>query len=293
MSSKERTEKTEADVLTCTSCGNEVREERRTCHVCGFDVGYPNVRAATRKEEVQAVERRYRDSLKDAEDRDCSDVVKQFESVVSNSKAVLCKPISKVHEIVSSDNELLSTFHNLVDGLSRLPEKNKWDRGRQSWEASLFPYYFKEIHYAALSLNGSGVAGYGGATLVLTEAMIGHRATVLEENSALFFQRKKVITGDPAPPGYRATWENRGQLAVAKLANKIDSDTQNDDFAEILLESSEKTDCEFIEVHIFGSLHRRTIDRITMKAPRKKADKVLVESIRRKIEEVGSRLEIL
>lgn len=282
---------TKASALTCPHCGQELHDHLRYCPACQTDIGFPNVRAAERQDEVAALDRRYQDAMTSAQTRNCEDVVNQFRQAVSSSQAVLCSPISSVQEFVSSDNKLHAIFHQLVQALNRLPEKNKWDPGRQGREATVFPYYYDQIQYAALSLDGTGVTGYGGCAMALKETMISERATVFEENNALFILRKKIIAGEPIPFGYRTTWSNRDRLAVAKLADKIESDTDPDEFAAILMESTRKTDCDFIEVHIYGTIHRRAIERITMKEPKHRADKAIMASIKKKLHEIGVQVE--
>ena len=96
-------------------CSAEVPAHVRNCVVCGTDAGCPNVRS---------------------------------------SKAVVSLPLSRVNELVSSDNSLYCTYYQGVDADSRLPESNEWDSVRQSVDALVFPYYFKEIRFGALTLDG-------------------------------------------------------------------------------------------------------------------------------------------
>ena len=135
----------QVSALACPNCGQELHDHLRYCPACQADIGFPNVRAAERQDEVDALDRRYQDAMTSAQRRNCEDVVNQFHQAVSSSQAVLCSPISSVQEFVSSDNKLHATFPQLVRALSRLPEKNKWDPGRQGREATLFPYYYDQI----------------------------------------------------------------------------------------------------------------------------------------------------
>lgn len=287
-----KTSNAKASLVTCSLCGMDVPDHMDRCPACGDDIGSPNVRAAEKQEEIDALERRYQDAVTSAQGRGCKDIVEKFRTAVSSSQAVLCAKISEVFRYASSDNQLYATFHQDVDALSRLPEKNKWDSGREGRDATLFPYYFKKIHFAVLSLDGTGATGYGDFALLLKETMINRRATVFEENNALFILRNKIIAGEPIPPGYRTTWNNRDRLAVAKLANRIRPDTEPDSFASILREGTGKTDSDSIEVHVYGTMHRNTIERITIKEPKRRADKVIIRSIISKLREKGVEVEI-
>jgi len=111
-----------------------------------------------------------------------------------------------VSELLSSDNTLFATFYQSVHGDARLPEDNEWDRIRQSVDSLLFPYYYDQLRYAALSVDGSGVTGYGEYCVVLKDAAITNRASVFEEDTVLFVKHHRIVAGDPLPPGFRAIW---------------------------------------------------------------------------------------
>ena len=222
----------------------------------------------------------------DAKSAGTEQVLAEFRDAVRSSKAAVSLPLSRVNELVSSDNTLYSTFYQGVDSHSRLPESNEWDSVRQSVDALLFPYYFKEIRFGALTHDGFGVAKYGGLSIVLRDAAIRNRASVFEENT-FEFVRKHVPKGSAIPAGYRAVWDSRDSLAAAKIAPRIFSSTKKGEFRTLLLDGD-----DFIEVHIWGPIHRRAIEKLTGKSPRQKIDRVLLESIKRKVKEVGAEVEV-
>lgn len=119
----------------------------------------------------------------------------------------------------------------------RLPEGEQWDVVRELADTVLFPGYKKDMRFAALSLNGIGLSNYGSCSIALRDEMIAHRASVFEENSALFMERHEIkISRRPnLPKGYRAAWDERALLCVAKLSQKIDSATHSDEYSELLL----------------------------------------------------------
>lgn len=272
---------------TCECEGYKAPDHGRYCPLCEGDIGFPNVRAAEKQEEVDALDKRYQEALLSASSRNCRKVVEHFETAVSNSQAVFCRSIPQVKEILSSDNLLFASFYSYVRGQSRLPENNSWDPGRPGREATLFPYYHEKIQYASLSLDGLGAKGYGGCAMILNEAMIAQRASVFEENNALYFRSNKVVAGGTIPRGLRSTWNNRDRLAVAKLADRIDSNTQESEYAQILLGPSDKTSSDIIEVHIYGSIHPRAIGQMTIKEPKNKADKAIMKSLKKKLNNLG------
>jgi len=194
---------------------------------------------------------------------------------------------------VSSDNELYATFYQLVEAWTRLPEDNEWDKARGSVDSLLFPHYHSEIRFAALSIDGRGMTGYGGLVLVLSDVAIRLRSTVFEKNAIQFCREHQVVAGGPAPWGYRAEWGERGTLAAAKLHATIASATTKDQFAGILMDQSGSTTADFVEVHIYGPLHRRAIARVAGKEPQRRADQVLLRSVKAKLKEIGVPFEKL
>ena len=151
--------------------------------------------------------------------------------------------------MLSSDNELYATFYQLVEAWAPLPEDNEWDRGRSSVDSLLFPNYPQRNPVAAgFSLNGQGMVGYGGLTMVLSDVKIQTRTTVFEKNSMQFCRDHQVIAGGPVPLGFKAEWVDRGTLAAAKLHGNIGPDTTEDQFTGILMDHTGATTADFIEV---------------------------------------------
>jgi hypothetical protein len=240
-----------------------------------------------------ALAARFEQAKENARDRGSSGPLDEFHEAVNHSCAVLSRPLAKVAEMVNSDNELYTTFYQLVEASARLPEDNEWDRGRASVDSLLFPHYHQDIRFAALSLDGSGLTGYGDVTIVLSEVSIRARATVFEKNTVQFCREHGVIAGGTVPLGYRAEWTDRGMLAVAKLHAKILPDTTKDQFPGILMDQSGATTADFIEVHIYGPIHRKAFTRVLGKKPKRGADKVLLRSIKAKLRTLNISLEEL
>jgi len=276
--------------MKCQNCQEEVPEHVRNCVVCGTDVGYPNVRAAMRPEEVDALERRLNEAEDDAGSRGCKAILQAFRDVISQSEAVICYPLGKLNEFVSSDQQLYQTFYNAIGSEGRLPEDNEWDKIRAPVDSLLFPYYHEHIRFGSLSIDRTGISGYGYG-MVLKEIAIKDRATVFEENTILFIKKHRIVAGDPIPLGYRASWIKRSLLAIAKLGKRLIPQMTKADFSS-LLASSHDRNADFIEVHIYGPIHRRAIGHLSGPQPRRKADKVLLKSIIRKLRDIGVTVEI-
>jgi len=193
-------------------------------------------------------------------------LVQQFEDAIAqHSHAVIARSFGEMIRLAGSDSEVYSTFYNLVQAGARIPKDERWDTYRGRVDEALFPHYKEHIRFAALSLDDKGLINYGKCFLVLRNDMIAHRATVFEENSMLFMEKHNIRLMAELPTGYRALWEDRGKLAVAKLSRSIDSNTMPNNFAEVLLKNGANSgEDEFIEVHIYGPITIHTLKKIAI-----------------------------
>jgi len=272
--------------MKCQQCGNEVRSHERHCAVCDADVGYPNVRCALGAEEVSALAQRVAEAQRSCAARECTDILVAFAAAVRMSKAVLGRSLQQVLQLVSSDNELYATFYAQVDAHARRPEETLMERDRLLADDLLFPHFREEIRFAALSLDGNSVRHYGACSLVLSELAIQHRATVFEKNSVLFCRERRLGVENGIPPGYRAVWDAREQLASAKLHHRLAPGLEPAAFPRILLsEGTNGAEPDFVEVHIHGPLHRRAIEQIVIRGTSRSSDEALLLEIERRAEE--------
>jgi hypothetical protein len=274
--------------MICQKCGNEVRSHERNCPVCDADVGYPNVRAAETQEEVSALQERAAVAVDSCAARGCSRVLLEFQRALQSSKPVLSRSIQQVMALMSSDNELYASFYAQVGAHSRRPEETLVERERLIADNLLFPYFHEEIRFAALSLDGKGVRHYGACALALSEVAIRTRASVFEKNSVEFCREHKLSAGKSIPPGHRAVWQDRDKLAVAKLHDRLSADLKSDRFGQILLDDESNPD--FIEVHIYGQLHRRAIESIFVHESTDRSAEALILEIERRAEELNAKV---
>jgi hypothetical protein len=269
----------------CEYCGNEVPLSWSHCPHCARPALFPNVRAAQELAEQEALERRYQEARRDASSRGAEVDVGRFETAVASSKAVIARSFTELDRLAASDKELFPTFYRLLGEEVRLPHGNQWDILRRIADEALFPGYKEEIRFAALTLDGAGLSSYGECSFVLREDMIAHRASVYEENSAVFLQRHAY---EP-PLGHRAPWEDRAKLCVAKLAGRIETGMPESQFPSILLRAgSSPGDDDFVEVHIWGPMSLRTVERISISTPTAKA---LRKTLRDRLKDVGVTVE--
>ena len=275
-----------ATQITCKNCRNVVPAYVDRCVVCGSDVGYPNVRMASSDAEVDALEKRVERAYESASAGGSSEVLKRFETFASGTQAVMVRDLRQLDTFVHFDNAILATYHSAVRGQARLPEENDWDPRRPSVDSAINPYFYDKIHYAALSGDGFGASSYGGYHILFREQDICLRTTVFEENGFVFLDRQ---TGNRVPPGHRASWAGRSQLVIAKLHAKILSDTEDSNFPGILLEQgTAHGSSDFVEVHIYGSIHRRAIVAVRGPRPTDEGDVYVWSKIKRSLESVGA-----
>jgi hypothetical protein len=189
-----------------------------------------------------------------------------LEAKASTSKAVICKFIGEVARLASSDKQGIATYYQLIEAEARLPDGDEWDFLRRQADTALFPDYEKHVRFAALSLDSTGVRNYGACSLTLRTDYIGHRTSVFEENSAVFVKPIAVGKLRDALVGFRATWNERGQLAAAKLGTKLQPSTQEADLPAVLLhQGATSADDDFVEAHIYGSITIHTIEHVEVR----------------------------
>ena len=262
------------------ACTAPLAPHSRNCLACGRDVGAPNVRAAREPAEIDALNLRYKRRLHQAEKDGYEVAFAQFEQKTSSSTAVMCMPPSRLLALATSRDSILSTFTLQVQGEARVAQDNRFDKIRTSVEEAFFPNYSREIRFAALSLSAAGQIAYGSCSVTLKESAISERASVFECPLFEFTKQHNIRVGDDIPPGFRALWDERGKLAVVKVAPAL-ADAKVD-YAEVLLPDSGSTLGDCIEVHIFGPLNTYSFERILMRPEKRREDRFIQDSIRKK-----------
>jgi hypothetical protein len=274
--------------MACPDCGSIILAHVERCHVCGSDVGFPNVRSAETAPEKSALAARLNAARVSANARGCLALLESFGHAVKKSQSVLARSLGDLDALVKSENSLYISFHGQVRAGSRIPEDNNWDRGRAAAESTVHPIYTDKINYTALSLDGFGVLWWGEYSIVLKEIHIARRTTVFEENPFLFCERHRVIAGRGAPLGFRATWDSRDELAMAKLVDKINSAVTPDQYPPILLsQGASRATADFIECHTFGPVHRSSFERVTGPRPKAGPDLIIWKSVVAELKKLG------
>ncbi len=243
-------------------CGYENSLSNENCSCCGAFLGFPNVNECKQKGELDALRKRYRAEVRLARKDGYEDKRKEFEKAAKKSAAVINVNLEYLHTFIVGSNALYSTYQLQAEGEVRDLAKTEFDKERRGIESTLFGSYGKNIRYAALSLDGTGLKSYGDYTIVLADKAVKKRATLLEENSYRFIKRHQVLAGGEIPRGYRSLWKDRVKLLVAKVAKKIPL-TKKDKYNTIVLDSTgnRETD-EFVEVHIYGKINSAAVQAV-------------------------------
>ncbi len=271
----------------CEYCSFEVPLSSSRCPHCARPGLFPNVRAAVMEEEQAALEERYQLAHALARKHGAEGQLAAFEKAVEASQAVITRKFNVIYRLAQSENELYSTFYKSVEADLRLPSGGEWDYIRRVADSALFSYYEDEIRFASLSLDGRGSSHYGNCAIRLKSDMIAHRASVFEENSALFLKKRMASFARTrtVPRGFRAPWQLRSKLAAAKLADRLDRAMQPGQFPAVLARAgTTPAEDDFIEVHVWGPISIRTISSIRYSPGETAIPSAMLEELRRKLE---------
>lgn len=265
----------------------------KACVVCGHHVSYPNVRMAERNVERVALADRVSAAFAVAQTKGSEPVLHKFHAATMNSKAVIARPVEDLDYITTKENRLISTYYHMTtEGGSRTPELNEWDPARDRNDSTINPHYYRELHFAALSLDGVGVGWYGACHVTLKDTSIESRTSLFEVSGVAFNTAMPMIAKGLPDPGHRAPWPRRADLAVAKLGDTIDVDTSESEFPGILIERADGTgDTDFIEVHVYGSLHPKAFERVLADNPADEADLAIWRRTKSRLEALGVKVE--
>jgi len=240
----------------CAKCGREVQDNQTHC---SFDYefhGYPNVKFAQREAPVLG-ERvlNVTDALQ--QQAGSTETVASLRSFAAETGAVVNADASFLRTFLNSDRALYATYRKQLEAGTRTPAQEEFDKERASAEALLFGTN-AIIVYAALAVAGQGLTSYGHAAMRLKTEAIDARASLLDENSFTFCRKHRL----PFPSGHRSTWDERADLVLAVLGEKIVAGATDDLPALLLFSEGDRQTDQFIEVHIWGEFSNAAIGRV-------------------------------
>lgn len=280
--------------MKCTICGYVTAMYPRYCPGCNADLGFPNVTLAESPLEHTALSKRLSDAEISTTVRGCRIVLDSFGDAALRSQVVIARSLGLIQWLLNSENQLYVSYYRQVHSGARIPEDNEWDPGRAAAESTISPYFYTELVYGALSLDGRGVKAFGAYSMVLRDNNIRLRTTLFEENSFLFCTRQKISAGKPAPAGYRASWSRRDALAKAKLHSRLDSETVAAKFPQVLLrDADDPIEADFIEAQIYGPIHQSAIERVVGPRPTSGPQRVIWKSVEASLKKIGASMEVV
>ncbi len=249
----------------CPDCGEAIEYWRVQCR-CGHFVGFPNYRdvAAERAE----LTKRHTAAQDDCKTRGVAHLLTKLEALAELSRPVIAMSFSACDDILRPGK--YRNYHQRIDSGERDPSSAEDHADRDMVGARLFPAYNDHIHYAALSPDGHGLSSYGPVAVrwEVTPTYLGMRATLLEDNSFIFYDRHSLgQRGATIPAGYRAIWEDRMKLAATKIAPRLTTATGESRLPGLLLQPGKtRNDDDFLEVAIYadGGLDTQDVDMVTV-----------------------------
>lgn len=264
---------------SCPECQATLVGFPRTCAACGQDLGFPNVRLALRKDEIDALERRFEGARLLAGKKG---VQREFEALAlyaqSESQVVIAMSATTAIGVLDSDKSNYTNYDALVSSGARSTADYPEDAKRLMVSGSLFGTHGADIIYGALSLDGRGLPTYGDVYVTLKAVAIERRASFLQSNSYDFFDK---FGNDSRPFGYRADWSRRGKLAAIKLMEEgqILPGQGEEEWAQLVLKSDGKNRNrdEFIEGHIYGPFNSYSIESLRPADEQQKHNRSLVD----------------
>jgi hypothetical protein len=275
-------------VQQCQECRESFSTALEKCPHCGRPSLFPNVTHAAQPDERSELDRRYRDACASADARGCATVRQAFErEILDRARPVICIWFNELQRLAFSDSNIMATYYERIDAGVIVPKGDKWATLRETVESATFPGYKRQIHFGALSLDGSGVRNYGNCALQAKDEMILHRTTLFEDNNVVLtalYQSVAMREADNPPKGFRAVWEDRHKLCVAKLAGQLAIGQSSIDFQGLLLAQGANTsDDRFVEAHIFGSLTVRSLASVRITRRRNRPTRTEIKDVSRQL----------
>jgi hypothetical protein len=241
-------------------------------------------KAADKKEKLEV---RYQAALSDARKQTCEAEAIRFQACCKNSAAVFACGIERLHREVAAGTEIFETYRDLERlRLIASPQgKYNWTKLRPQAEIELLgsAEHLDKIHYACLSLDGSGLTRYGDCFVQLAERMIAHRASCFGGNTSLVFANSHDFSSI-----LRSDWADRHRMCVASFCHLLAPGIEESQFPGILVAmGTQVEDDRFIEVHVFGAMTARSFESVRVQEKtRTRKEHVLLKAVTEKLAKV-------
>ena len=269
-------------VRKCGFCTHEMPISRTTCPHCGRPSFFPNVDMANLPEERTRLEQRVQNAESVCDAAGTIDVAEHFRNACNASQAVFACHIEKLHREIATGTELFEGYYELerLRLRAEAPKDFDWQKLRPQAEIELLGseqhiLQNQQLHYACLTIAGEGLENYGECRVILADAMISHRASCFEGNTAVIYSKHGTFKDF-----LRSPWEDRGSLAFATFASTLDLSSTPGDFSRILVSSrATSADDKFVEVHVFGPITSHSFDQVQIDCKTHDRDQKTLASI--------------
>lgn len=257
----------------CPECKLEYPTDAKRCTTCGRPApskGFPNVLLAQKTKEKEELNRLYDEAIKDSTSAGSIARVREFEKrVQTDARLITACRFKKFFDIGDQEQGIFPTFQQLHHAELVFAGDDPNNNVRQIAEEATLPGCSRRITFAVLAIDEVGLSHYGNYSLIWQLEMVVHRTTLFIANCLTWRQENGMTLDSAAPPGNRATWEERHRLAVIKCAPQITSRTKPSSFPRILVRNRSKKDLYdvFIEGHIWGFLTRMSLMKVICTSP--------------------------
>jgi len=237
----------------CPVCQVEVPDySAPNCSRCGNLIGWPNYRKALFEQPV--LDARYQSARADLDGNGLTLLREQVERLAEASLPVVGMDANACSDLLKGGK--YRNYHYRVEIGDRDIASEANHGNRSMVNERLYPKYGRHLQYAVLSPDGLGLTSYGPIAVAwrVDPHYLMTRATLLEENEFLFFEAHGLGSLNAVvPSGYRAIWEDRAKLVIAKLAPSLNAATALADLQTLILRpGADRWNDVFVEVVIYA-----------------------------------------
>lgn len=259
------------------------------CPTCSAFVGAPNVRYARSMRSY--LMGHYNQAVAQLEDLGLQAEQAQLEAILADAVMTIAMNPPLLRNLAEGDS--YRSYYQSLNARAREIAVRGNQQNRSKVDNLLHAGYHEHIVHAALSPDGRFLGSYGSVGAVLRKGIFDSISSLLRENDFDFYRTNDLGALDAEEPmGWRAVWEDRAYLAVAKVAGDISAGMNASELADLIMSAGpdRKTD-QFIEVHIYARLRAGDLASVTCSGVENADDQLDLNVAREKLEALGIRFE--
>ncbi|MEO6758277.1 MAG: hypothetical protein ABIO24_02405 [Saprospiraceae bacterium] len=193
--------------------------------------------------------------------------IQRFEAIINQEGKAVINMSNEVLRLMVIENADYLSYQRGVEQGKIIKRDFQHDRFQCMVESAFYGFDGRNIVYAALSLDDNGVNYYGDLSVVLKTKSIEKRTTFFERDTFLVYKELTAMgwrLDEDLPAGYCGTWPERHKTAVIKHGAAIQASQEIADFAALILKNGDdRTNDEFIELHIFNTIVPNNFEKVT------------------------------